>query len=75
VHLHEFGSDGGEGVVDIHGEAVAKQRVAAFFVNGLALDVHHVVVFEQAFADTEVVFLYFFLCAFDGLFVTILSAG
>jgi hypothetical protein len=47
-------------------KAVAKQGVAAFFVNGFALDVHHVVVFEQAFADAEVVFLHFFLCAFDG---------
>lgn len=39
----------------------------AFFVDDLALGVHHVVVFEQSFTDTEVVFFDLALGPFDGL--------
>jgi hypothetical protein len=60
VNVHQFGSDGRESIIDIDRETVAEQGVAAFFVNRFALDVHHVIVFEQTLANPEVVFFYLF---------------
>ena len=50
--------------VDLH--LLAADGVAPAGVDGLALVVHHVVVFEQALADAEVVLLDLFLRALDG---------
>ena len=44
----------------------AEKGVSALTVNHLALLVHHIVIFQKAFTDTEVVFLDFFLRPFDG---------
>ena len=52
-----------ETVADI----VAVDDFIAEAVEDLALLVHHVVIFEQALADAEVVLLDFFLRTFDGL--------
>ena len=52
---------------DIHTDALTHQCVAALGVDYGTLLVHHVVVFQQTFTDTEVVFLHLLLCPFDGL--------
>ena len=39
--------------------------MAAFRIDNRTLLVHHVVIFQQAFTDTEVVFFYLLLCTFD----------
>ena len=54
-------------VHDVHADAFAHQGVAAFGVDHGTLLVHHVVVFQQAFTDAEVVFFHFLLGPFDGL--------
>ena len=56
-----------EHVGDVRPNAVAVQGVAAALVNDLALRVHDVIVFEQALADAEVVFLDLLLRALDRL--------
>ena len=56
-----------EHVGDVRPDAVAVQGVAAALVNDLALRVHDVVVFEEALADAEVVFLDLLLRALDRL--------
>ena len=71
VRLTGIGEDAFGGVVnhvgDVHADAFAHQCVVALGVDEVTLLVHHVVVFNQAFADTEVVLLHFLLCAFDGV--------
>ena len=54
-------------VVQVDLDAFAVECVAAARVDHLALRVHHVVVFQQTFTDTEVVFLYLLLGTFYGL--------
>ena len=54
-------------VGDVHADALAHQGVAALLVDHGALLVHHVVVFEQALADAEVVLLDLLLCTLDAL--------
>ena len=56
-----------EHVGDVRPNAVAMQGVAAALVYDLALRVHDVVVFEEALADAEVVFLDLLLRALDRL--------
>ena len=56
-----------EHVGDVRPNAVAVQSVAAALVNHLALRVHDVVVFEEALADAEVIFLDLLLRTFDRL--------
>ena len=56
-----------EHVGDVRPNAIAVQGVAAALVNDLALRVHDVVVFEEALADAEVVFLDLLLRALDRL--------
>ncbi len=51
-------------VGDVHSDAFAHQRVAAFLVDHRALLVHHVIIFQQVLADAEVVLLDLLLCAF-----------
>ena len=52
---------------DIHSDTLTHKGVAAFGVNHRTLFVHHIVIFQQTFTDTEVVFFYFLLCTFDGV--------
>ena len=54
-------------VHDIHTDTFAHQSVAAFGVHYCTLFIHHVVIFQQAFTDAEVVFFHTFLCLFDGV--------
>lgn len=52
-------------VVQVDLDPFSVERMAALGVDHLALCVHHVVVFEQAFTDTEVVLFDFALGPFD----------
>ena len=54
-------------VRDIYADAFTHQGVAAFGVNQVTLLVHHVVVFDQAFTNAEVVLFHFLLRPFDGV--------
>ena len=54
-------------VHNVHTDTFAHQSVAAFGVDYGTLFVHHIVVFQQAFTDTEVVFFHFLLCTFNRL--------
>ena len=54
-------------VGDIHADTLTHEGVVALFVDDRALLVHHVVVFEEAFTDAEVILLDLLLCAFDGV--------
>ena len=65
--MHQFSGDGCESVVDIHCEPVAKQRVAAFFINGFALDIHHIVILQEPLTRTKVVFFHLLLRPFDAV--------
>ena len=50
---------------DIHTDTFTHQSVAAFGVNNGTLLVHYVVIFQQSFTDTEVVFFHLLLCTLD----------
>ena len=52
-------------IYDIHTDTFTHQRMAAFRVDNRTLLVHNVVVFQQTLTDTEVVFFYLLLGAFD----------
>ena len=52
-------------IYDIHTDTFAHQSVATLGVNNGTLLVHHVIVFQQTFTDTEVVFFHLLLCTFD----------
>ena len=56
-----------EDIGDVHADALTHQGVAALLIDHGALLVHHVVVFQQALTDTEVVFLHLLLGALDAL--------
>ena len=56
-----------EHVGDVGADAVAVQGVAAALVDDLALGVHHVVVFQKALPDAEVVLLHLLLGPLDAL--------
>ena len=53
-------------VYDVDADTFSHQGMVAFLIDDFPLGVHHVVVFEQAFADTEVVLFDFSLGTFDG---------
>ena len=52
-------------VHDIHTDTFTHQSVATFRVNNGTLLVHNVVIFQQSFTDTEVVFFHLLLRTFD----------
>ena len=54
-------------VGDVHSDSFSDECMVTFFVDDGSLFVHHVVIFEEAFSDAEVVFFYFLLCPFDAL--------
>ena len=56
-----------QSVYYIHTYAFTDEGVVAFLVNDGSLRVHHIVVFEKTFTDTEVVLFYLLLCSFDRL--------
>ncbi len=51
----------------VHANALTHKGVAALVIHHSTLLVHHVVIFQEALTDTEVVFLNFLLCPFDTL--------
>ena len=52
---------------DIHSDTFTHQRMAAFGINNRTLLIHYIVILQQTFTDTEVVFFYLFLCTLDGV--------
>ena len=66
VGLHEVLGIVVHDVVQVNLDTLAVECVAAARIDDLALRVHHVVVFEQALADAEVVLLDLLLGALDG---------
>ena len=54
-------------VGDIHSDAFSNESMMALLVYYGTLFVHYVVIFEQTFTYTEVVFLDFLLCTFNTL--------
>ena len=53
-------------VDNIHTDTFTHQGMATFGIDNRTLFVHDVIVFQQAFTDTEVVLFNFLLCTFDG---------
>ena len=51
----------------VHADAFTHKGVTALVIHHRTLLVHHIVVFQEALTDTEVVFLNFLLCSFDTL--------
>ena len=56
-----------EHVGNVGANAVTVQCVAAALINDLTLRIHHIIVFEQALSNAEVVFFDLFLSTLDGL--------
>ena len=56
-----------ERVRDIHSYAFSHEGMASFAIYDGTLFVHHVVIFEQSFTHSEVVFLHLALCSFYAL--------
>ena len=52
---------------NVHAYTFTQQSMTALLVNHRALLVHHVIVFQQTFTDTEMVFFHFLLCPLDGV--------
>ena len=56
-----------EHIVDVHADTFAKQGVMAARVDVCALLVHHVIILQKTFTDTEVVFFYSLLGILNGV--------
>ena len=54
-------------VTDIHADTLTHKGVATLFVDDCALFVHHIVIFKQMLAHSEMVAFYLLLCAFNRL--------
>ena len=52
-------------VHDVHTDTFTHQSVAAFGVNHCTLLVHYVVIFQQTFTNTEVIFFHLLLGTFN----------
>ena len=65
VCLDDVGHTVPDGVRDIHADTLTHQRMTTLRVNDSTLFVHHVVVFQQTFTDTEVVLLNLSLSTFN----------
>ena len=53
------------GIYGFYSDAFAKEGVMAAQIYHFTLHIHHIVVFEQAFTNTEVVLFYLLLSSFD----------
>ena len=65
--LHQHGRGVDHHVPEVDLNLVARNGVAPAGIDGFTLEVHHVVVFEQALADTEVVLFHLLLRLLDGI--------
>ena len=50
---------------DIHTNTLTHKRMVAFCVDHITLLVHHVIILDEAFTNTEVVLLHFLLCTLN----------
>ena len=52
---------------DIHTDTLTHQGMTTFGINSHTLFVHHIIIFQQAFTNTEVIFFHFLLRTFNGI--------
>ena len=54
-------------VHDVHADTLTHQGMTTFGIHNGTLFVHYVIIFQQAFTDTEVVFFHLLLCTLNGV--------
>ena len=54
-----------ECIVQIKRQTLTKQGIPTTGINNFTLRIHHIIIFQQSFTDTEIIFFYFFLGTFD----------